>query len=768
MTGMTASRRVEEFPVDAGELGFHRRRTLPDQTGDAPCSRGRELEQRCGRGRARGEHAGVAGLHPGDDACSARGERHPVAPAQTAHQAPARPPAQRRPGDDRVAERPATVGVVELGRHRPPAEPVAARAAAPASRARTSRGKAIEVPAATSVCGAGPVGRSSAICETAPRRRRGRSARRAPARSRRRRPRASPTARVASVNRSAPRLRGERGDPGVQRRRRRRLDGVQQRADPLLIGRRASLVRLLGHVAHLIKTPRRRGSFPRRRRSLPAAAPIRRPGRRRSPRRACARGAAARDRRLGCARAHGPPARRRGRRCRQPRARGESRRAARRSPRRPRPPRAPARAAPRNRGSAASISSRVALTCGRRDAVRREFRNVLRSTRIRYASSSSLRADASAQQPRPREHASEGLLDEILGVVRRAAQRPRGAVEAVDVIRERLRIKPRQRRTAPPPTPPPTPSPPRLPVIPRRASGMLARGPDERRRRPLRPQPERAAASRQPAHGAAGLVLRPLAAAPASCCGSRISTRSARAASTRRASSPTSRASGSTGTAAEPPERAGRAPSRRVRAAARRRAPLPLLVHAAPRSAQAASAPHRCRERAARSASAPTPAPAATLSARERAPARARRRPGGVAARRGAAARRASSTLLAGTTEAVVDDFVVWRADPVADVADPAYNLAVVVDDADQGVGEVVRGDDLLETTPRQILLARLLGLAGPALRARAARARPRRPAAGQATGPRGRAASRKQMARPAPRGSRWPTASLTARASSR
>lgn len=66
--------------------------------------------------------------------------------------------------------------------------------------------------------------------------------------------------------------------------------------------------------------------------------------------------------------------------------------------------------------------------------------------------------------------------------------------------------------------------------------------------------------------------------------------------------------------------------------------------------------------------------------------------------------------VLAGRYTGLVDDFVLNRGDGV-----PAYNLTVVVDDAEQRIGQVVRGDDLLASTPRQAYLGTMLGLSIPA-----------------------------------------------------
>jgi glutamyl-tRNA synthetase len=54
-------------------------------------------------------------------------------------------------------------------------------------------------------------------------------------------------------------------------------------------------------------------------------------------------------------------------------------------------------------------------------------------------------------------------------------------------------------------------------------------------------------------------------------------------------------------------------------------------------------------------------------------------------------------------------DFVIWRRDDV-----PAYQLAVVVDDAEMRISDVVRGADLLKSTARQILIARALEFPRP------------------------------------------------------
>jgi glutamyl-tRNA synthetase len=117
---------------------------------------------------------------------------------------------------------------------------------------------------------------------------------------------------------------------------------------------------------------------------------------------------------------------------------------------------------------------------------------------------------------------------------------------------------------------------------------------------------------------------------------------------------------------------------------------------------EAASAPHGAQPGGA------YPGTCRELGAAERGRREAAGRPAALRLRAGEA-RVSFEDRLLGARAGVVDDFVVRRGDGAF-----AYNLAVVVDDAAQEVTEVVRGDDLADSTPRQLLLARLLGLPEP------------------------------------------------------
>lgn len=116
---------------------------------------------------------------------------------------------------------------------------------------------------------------------------------------------------------------------------------------------------------------------------------------------------------------------------------------------------------------------------------------------------------------------------------------------------------------------------------------------------------------------------------------------------------------------------------------------------------EAVSAPHG-------PASASYPGTCRELTARERADLEASGRPPSLRVRAGGLSAAFEDRLL-GYREGGADDFVVRRND-----GSPAYQLTVVVDDAEQGIGEVVRGDDLADSTPRQLILHRMLGLPEP------------------------------------------------------
>lgn len=117
--------------------------------------------------------------------------------------------------------------------------------------------------------------------------------------------------------------------------------------------------------------------------------------------------------------------------------------------------------------------------------------------------------------------------------------------------------------------------------------------------------------------------------------------------------------------------------------------------------AAAASAPHGALPEGA------YPGTCARLGAAERAERAAGGRPPALRLRAGAEEITVSDRLHGPITSGV-DDVVLRRNDGAF-----GYQLAVVVDDAAQGIDEVVRGADLLDSAPRQALLARLLGLPG-------------------------------------------------------
>lgn len=117
---------------------------------------------------------------------------------------------------------------------------------------------------------------------------------------------------------------------------------------------------------------------------------------------------------------------------------------------------------------------------------------------------------------------------------------------------------------------------------------------------------------------------------------------------------------------------------------------------------EAASAPHGELPEGA------YPGTCARLTATELAEKRASGRPPALRVR-GGGQRVGFTDRLAGEVSGVVDDFVIRRND-----GDFAYNLAVTVDDGEQSIDEVVRGADLLDSTPRQLWLYEKLGLRPP------------------------------------------------------
>jgi tRNA synthetases class I (E and Q), catalytic domain len=220
-------------------------------------------------------------------------------------------------------------------------------------------------------------------------------------------------------------------------------------------------------------------------------------------------------------------------------------------------------------------------------------------------------------------------------------------------------------------------------------------------RRTLRAEPDGPAPSREPADRPLGVAVRAFGRGAIS--GTRGGPRPLAGSSWRgretalRPQGPRARLgwSGSAPVGADGAVRGGHSSPRR------RRIALPLLLYAGGdpgRSIRAARHPGLDRY----------PGTCRELTTAQRAVREASRRPPALRVRSDDA-RVAFEDRLLGRCEEEVDDFVVRRNDGT-----PADQLAVVVDDGAQGIREVVRSADLADSTPRQILLARLLACRSP------------------------------------------------------
>ena len=246
--------------------------------------------------------------------------------------------------------------------------------------------------------------------------------------------------------------------------------------------------------------------------------------------------------------------------------------------------------------------------------------------------------------------------------------------------------------------------------------------------RPIRPEPHRSPARRQRPHGAVQLAARARARRALSSCASRTPTSSARRAESdamhpRRSALARPdlgrRARRSAGRSVRIARPSGSANTRRARACCWRRSARTTA------SARPSSSRPSARKRSRITCRRNTPAAARRSIRRRRSGACSRREPAAVRFRTPENREIVFTDLVRGDIRFhtdVIGDQVLLRSD-----GHPAYNFAVVVDDGLMGVTHVVRGEDHISNTPRQLLIYEALGFDAARVRPRGdgARSRP-------------------------------------------